>query len=363
MGFGLLYGLHGLAVDEASARPSLEFASTSFSKTLLDAGLFPRLPVLLVSLRSDVAFWAFWIAGAAIVARGIWNAPAEERWCWLEVAGLALPVASLIVYRNSFSYFYPTVLAPGSVLTAVAWHALTQSSVRRNGWAMPAVIKLFTLTWFTASVIFHGLYVPTMMPLQQQRTILAEVHRTFPSPIPYLDSRSMVASFPQVGFFMSTWGMEAYSQRGESLVRKAIEERQPPLLLANHPLLDPENAVFPASLNYRPPLVESDRQALAAAYIHHWGPIYVAGKRLRVRSGVGPTRFDLLIGGRYTVDGHGPVRIDGNLVQPGQSLDLTRGDHWIAAVTTGQRVILRWGESLYRSSQPPPEAPLFFLGY
>ena len=196
------------------------------------------------------------------------------------MAALSLPVATLAVYRNSFPYFYPFILASASVLTALTWQSLPP------GRALPMALKMFALTWLVASLILHGVYAPRQMPLDDQRMVLAAVHRMFPEPTNYLDRCSMVSSFPQVGFFMSTLGMQAYTQRGVPVLRQAIEKHQPPFLVANHPLLDLEKSVYPAAWQYRPELLEPDREALRGAYIHHWGPIYVAGnasRRLRAR--------------------------------------------------------------------------------
>ena len=356
VGFTFLYALHTLTLNEGIARPSTDLAMGSLSKTVITAGFFPQLDTLILTLRWDLVFWALWLVGGGVLARRIWQANGSERSRWLEAGALTLPVASLAVYRNSFPYFYPFILAPASVLTALAWQSLAA------GRALPTVLKLLALTWFVASLILHGIYAPILMPLEHQRTVLAAIHRAFPTPTPYLDRSSMVASFPQVGFFMSTWGMEVYVERGEPVLRQAIEQHQPPLLVANHPLLDIANAVYPASLLSHPQLLAADREALAGAYIHHWGPIYVAGKRFKAPHGAAPTRIDLLIAGRYTLEAISPVRIDGKVVHSWESVDLARGAHLVAATAASELVTLRWGETLYRPEYPAPDRPLF-LGF
>jgi hypothetical protein len=200
------------------------------------------------------------------------------------------------------------------------------------------------------------------MPLDDQRLVVSEVHRMFPEPTSYLDRSSMVSSFPQAGFFMSTWGMEAYARRREPVLRRAIEKRGPPLLVANHPLLDPANVVYPSATPYRPLLLEPDRKALEGAYIHHWGPIYVAGTRFLAPRAETPARIDLLIGGLYTMEAGGPVLINGRVTQPGQTIALTQGVHRAAGVNRAETVTLRWGKRLYRPVRPPPVRPLF-LGF
>jgi hypothetical protein len=269
------------------------------------------------------------------------------------MAALSLPIATLALYRNSFPYFYPFILAPASVLTALTWQSLTP---RR---ALPTVLKLFALTWLVASLVLHGVYAPRAMPLDDQRMVLAAVHRMFPRPTNYLDRCSMVSSFPQVGFFMSTLGMENYTRRGVPVLRQAIEKDQPPLLLADHPLLDLEKTVYPVAWQYRPELLATDREALRGAYIHHWGPIYVAGKRFEAPAGKASAEVDLPIAGSYTLEASGPVLIDGRLVQPGEVVELTKGAHRAAAVASAEAVTLRWGSRLYRPEYPAPDRPLF----
>jgi hypothetical protein len=122
--------------------------------------------------------------------------------------------------------------------------------------------------------------------------------------------------------------------------------------------------IHPASSTDTLYLLPEDREALAGAYVHHWGPVYVAGKRLTASSSqcTGPLQFDLLIPGRYTLEANGPVDIDGRLVVPGQSIDLIRGVHRATVLPESEPATLRWGEGLYRPAQAPPREE-FFLGF
>jgi hypothetical protein len=70
----------------------------------------------------------------------------------------------------------------------------------------------------------------------------------------------------------------------------------------------------------------------------------------------------LWIAGRYTLESRGSVRIDGQVVKPGESVELSRGPHRFAAVDSTERIKLRWGDKLYRPADPPP-APSPFLGF
>jgi hypothetical protein len=121
--------------------------------------------------------------------------------------------------------------------------------------------------------------------------------------------------------------------------------------------------VYPASSTDSLYLLAEDRKALTGAYIPHWGPVYVAGKRLRASSpGAAPVPFDLLIPGRYTLEANSPIHIDGRVVSPGQSLDLGRGGHRATVPPAAEPATLRWGEGLYRPAEAPPSQE-FFLGF
>ena len=358
--FALLQGLHGQSVGSSTIRSTAAVTAASLSTTVAETSLFPQRDTLVATLVWDAPFWALFLVGCGILFRQIRITSGSQRAGWVEVAALALPVASIAVYRNSFPYFYPTILAPASILVAVAWQRLMERAAGRYARG----VVMVTLSWFAAGVLVHGLYVPMTMPLEHQRTVLAMVHRIFPKPVPYLDRSSALASFPQVGFFMSTWGLDAYLKQGHPLLREAIEESRPPLLIANHPLLNLDQMVYPASSKDSLYLLPKDREALAGAYIQYWGPVYVAGKRLTASSSQsrGPMHFDLLIPGRYTLEANGPVHIDGRPVVPGQSIDLIRGVHRGTVLQGSEPAALRWGEGLYRPAQAPPRAE-FFLGF
>jgi hypothetical protein len=359
-GFAALYAAHSRSVNDTLVRPSGDVVVSSLSKTIAQTGAFPRIEILSLTLRWDLVFWICWLGGLGVLVHHLRKSGETERGRWIEVGALALPVASLVFYRNSFSYFYASILAPASVLVALAWQGLSQAAARRPTRSWPNLVKVVALLWCAGSLMIHGLYLPTILSLEPQREILAAVHRAFPSPVPYLDANSTVASFPQVGFFMTSWGMEYYLERGVPVMRNAVENRQPPLLLANHALLDLDHAVFPPGKYGR--LLTPDREALKRSYIHHWGPIYVAGRSFEALHESDTASIDFRIAGRYTLESRGPIRIDGQVIQPGESVELRRGVHRFTAVRDAERITLRWGAGLYRPADPPP-APAPFLGF
>jgi hypothetical protein len=210
--------------------------------------------------------------------------------------------------------------------------------------------------------MLHGIVLPRVVPLEHQRAVVGVVHKMFPMPTSYIDRCSMISSYPQAGFFMTTWGLEAYRHARLPVLRRAIDTHQPPLLIADHPLLNIEDTLplprVPAVLA----LLDEDRTALSSSYVPFWGPLYVAGKRLGTSSDGAMTRFDLLIAGRYTLEASGPVRIDNQWLEPGRSLKLERGAHSFHRLGNSLPVILRWADVRYQPREAPPKLALF-LGF
>jgi hypothetical protein len=181
----------------------------------------------------------------------------------------------------------------------------------------------------------------------------------FPEPTPYIDRCSMVSSYPKKGVFMSLWGMSGYYSRGEPIFRDILEHEQPRFLIANRRMLELDDLGpdehGPAHFG----LFEEDVAVLKANFVHHWGAIYVAGKRLSLPSDGTERVVEILIEGTYTVESAGAVMVDGVRRQPGDALTLEKGSHTVSALEAGGEVVLRWGDHLYRPRQSAPEGPLF----
>lgn len=356
--FSILFALHDLSLVSMPMDAS-NIAAAGFEKTVLDAGFFPRISFFLTTLKIDFVIWAFLVAGIVLSSVKIWQSRGEGKLKWLVLAVLAAPLATLLVYRNAFPYYYGFLLAPPAVLIAVAWQALGNDGfVGRTG-LLSLGMKVLAILYLLFNLIVQGVLAPQVKPLAHQRQILRAVHRVFADPVPYFSRTTLVASFPQVGFFMSTWGMENYRAVGERVFVRAITERAPPLLIADHPLLDLENKVYPPLTNQGHELFEEDRTALDATYIHHWGPIYVAGLRTRIRN---QKTVEVMIGGRYTLEAGCSIEIDGRRIAPGESIVLARGPHELTATEGFADIALRWGDKLYHPDNPPADLPLF-LGF
>jgi hypothetical protein len=203
-----------------------------------------------------------------------------------------------------------------------------------------------------------------MSKLPDQTVAQAEtvrvVHAMFPVPVPYIDRNSMIASFPKVGFFMSTWGLESYRAANRPIMADLLARRAPPLLIANTLALDLSQPDEDESKNNPYSLLPADMDILKENFIHHWGAIYVAGKSLSLAAGAGTQTFEILIPGLYTLEVEGMVILDGALHSPGVHVDLTRGSHRMAA-PAGQalQVTLRWGRDLFLPAYAPSTQPIY----
>jgi hypothetical protein len=180
----------------------------------------------------------------------------------------------------------------------------------------------------------------------EQRKTIDAVHQIFPQPVRYIDASSMIATFPREGFFMSGWGMAEYRKR-PPFFEARLRARQVPLLLANGAALE-RGLGIRGSANDG--LHSEDRVVLRENFIPHWGPVWVAGKQVRL--GTNPTQIEILTPGPYTVEG-ATVTLDGQEYRPGDIVILSRRAYALAGVPGGN-VTLRWGNRLARPAIAAP---------
>ena len=338
-GAAVLTGLflwHRASLAPAPFTAAVDSASSAYDKTLHAGGLFPRWPYLQRSLLTSPIQWLLIFAGVALACAGL--ARRGERWRGAVLLGLALPLASLAVYRNAFPYFFAFVLAPVCVLAGLPM----QRIVARRPIALVLIGGLVL-----AGAVHYRVYVHRDQ--RPQRAVVATVHRMFSHPVAYIDRASMVGSFPQAGFFMSTWGMENYRAAGRPVLSENAARQAPAFMIVGHPAQ--EWALSGSSRPHALALAPRDAAFLRENFLPHWGPIWVAGKT------VGEGRFEMAIAGTYTVDAAGAVRMDGRTVAPGQTIKLAAGPHWLEGAP---KATLRIDQQLSRPASPPPAGPLYW---
>jgi hypothetical protein len=351
--FGALYLLHKYSLG--SATDAADMATRAYGKTIGSQGFFPRWSYFADSLRTDALFWGFLACGLVLALRFAAVPGLLRRADALRLLALSLPALTFLFYRNAFPYYWGFALAGPALLAGLAWEYLE----RRLG-RVGRLVNRGALIAVAALILYAGFAIPFQKNLHVQRQVLDVVHRLFPEPVPYIDRCAMVASFPHAGFFMSTWGMEHYQARGRPVFADILRRERPVFIIANNLPLDID-VPDEVRARYLPPaydLLPEDLAVLRENYVHHWGPLYVAGKRVEVESAGGSERFEVLVAGTYTLEAAGAARIDGTPVAPGGTVNLAQGMHELAADAPGGYV-LRWGDNLTVPDQLPPRKALF----
>ena len=325
-----------------STEASAVQASTGNGTTVGEALKTAILSQPLLPRRFEIAKWVvgslvslfLCILGMGCAVRALRDG---KRFLGLAIIALALPMASLLFYRNAFPYFFPFIMLPFAVTAAIG-----ASLVRNQRHRM-------LLTSAMMALILAAFFLNWKREQTAQRLVVDTVHEIFPEPVRYIGGYGMIASFPRVNFFMSSWGVGKYRAGDAPNFADTIRTYQPPLLLRDSrrmALMEEPN--FDKSHSF---FVPGDIDALRANYIEHWGPVAVAGKDLRAASGT----FELQISGPYTVECAGSRTLDGALIDCGTVIELAPGNHsWGRGPVT-----LRWGDHLKR----PPQAALPSLLY
>lgn len=313
----VLTGAHWLALTNPPRETAGRFALKSAQTTLIDIDFIPQAGFLKESLAADTLAWT-------LIAAGIAFAVLQKRRAPL-IFGLAL--FPILIYRNSFPYYYPVMLAPASVLSAITFDAMGQWVLRRLGGAALGRVLGVTL----AAIFVVGLiHVAELWRDEQQaqREVIAAVHQIFPSPTPYIDHSGMIAAFPKANFFMSGWGLQSYRQKGIAFMPRAMRNSSPAFVLSNRPVLEPGHPAFQL-------LLPEDQSLIEQGFVPYWGPIRVAGAQVRL-SDSDAIDLKLPFPGRYRLESEEPVLVDGSVRNGEEVLDFSRTTVRISRATGQQ---------------------------
>ncbi len=296
----VLYVLHASGLDTAPGRDAASTSHNALRTTFLDAGLAPRW--------RETVLWALLSVGPLVLAVvGILRAPDPRMLITLVLFTLPL-FLSILFYRNAFAYFFPFIVPPLMVAVAVGVVRLGPTA-RISTFVF---LMLISAAWQSVMAFSEG--------ARLQHETLAEVHRLFPEPVPYIDQNAMVSSFPRDVFFMSTWGTARYRAAGKPVMAELIAQTEPPLLLATRQNLlrvmtDPEAGRDPNLL------LQEDIQTLRDTYVHYSGAIWLAGKDVVMTGEL--LSVALPFSGNYRVESEQAVMIDGVEVTGGQIIHVT----------------------------------------
>ncbi|NLR38643.1 glycosyltransferase family 39 protein [Novosphingobium sp. ERW19] len=340
IGFIMLFTFISWLLLPQTPPPAAREAGKSLSSSstmMFDLGLFPRWPYLLGAIFS-APVTAFAAIRTAVILVRPKTAPAPAAtlhvFAWLMLG----TIGCVSFYANSFPYFYAFILPPVAVAVSIGLSAM----VRSLG---PAVVVVA----FVAQAVVSSMATPRdVLPAQKQ--MLHAVHQIFPEPVAYFDFPGMVPDFSKANFFMTVWGIRKYRAGLEPTMAEVAREQVVPLLIVNQEMIQ-RNQSEPGGAWE---LLPEDRLLLKNGYVPHWGPLWVAGHTFAKND---PSEsFDIHAPGTYTVEG-GAARIDGILLQSGQTVELARGEHLYVRESTGA-ITLRWGNHLRRPDTAEPTGPV-----
>jgi hypothetical protein len=354
LAFSILYLWHSNSIANTTNHDIIAMIDGA-DKTLNHKVFFPRLSYFIYTLGTDIGFWFTLSCGVFYYLTSINNKTnIYKKIDNLKLITLIIPLTSLLIYRNAFPYFYSFMLAPACVFCGIAWDKWSQRENRKTYISISRGILLLFIT----NIVIQNIYQPFVKSLDYQYKLLEVVHKTFPKPVAYIDRCSMVSSYPQKGFFMSSWGMENYWLAEQPILELAIENHEPIFLIINSEYLEFVREDKPIETEYSP-LLRRDMLAIENNYILHWNEIYVAGKVLVLTQENTSFTFTLNIPGDYTLESSSKVMINSETVLPQETITLSKGEHTIQISEEPGVYTLRWGNNLYRPEEVKRKSRVF----
>lgn len=339
--FGLLYYLHSSSLKTGVS--GAEYVTSVVGGSLIDHGLFPQLTIIKPGILRNLPYVLLFVTGITMLFIDLLSR--QSNWLFsVRVLAFALPVLTLAFYLHAYPYYYTFMLAPASVLIAGAYDKFI---IRYRIVRTPILLLLISISFYPALISSFK------QTNDYQKQVVEVIHEIFPQPTAFIDRTGMISSFDQKWFFMASWQMLEYYKKNTPLMNDILEQEKPAFLLANVGSLDIDK-LSEEPIDKR--LLPDDENALKQNYIHHWGPVYVPGKKIVLDKA--NTEFDIHIAGTYTVETGEPVEINGTSYAPGSQIKLLKGRH-IATSTSVSSVTLRWGTNLYKPGVIPLGDELF----
>lgn len=354
LGCIIIYKLHCATFPSMTMAKQAQTIYNSYSTFVLFDRFFPQFKFFKFILGKNLIIWLFLATG--IIFNTIDYLTKKNYPTNIYLFPLVLPLLSLLLYRNAFPYFY-VFITPAATLFCgyMLWKLTGITKIKRKIICFMLVVIIGGAV-FKDFIICYSAFSPKQTGTQHQ--ILDVIHTMFPEPVPYIDGCSMVSSYPNVGFFMSSAGMEGYLKGGKPIIEKLLGEKRPLFLLANVPhlnlLLDD-----PAESDTNLAFMEEDWHALKSYFIHHWGPIWVVGKQLEFGGEFENHKFKIIVPGVYTIEGNEKVLIDDRIINAGDTVKLATGNHSIMNQGTPGLINLIWGDHLYRPAEKPISNRIF----
>lgn len=323
--FGAAIALHGAGLPSDTAQASGK-ALNSAGTTVFSQGLFPQWRFLLRQIVMGLPF-----AVLAVLAIRDWRQGDGSPRTLVLLAGLYGMLLTLVFYRNAYPYFFVFLLPP----VAIALAPLLSKVTARG--AAPLYALIFVAN---GGILFA---LDPADPLRNQRIVQEGVRDFFPQPVTYIDFSGQIADYPRaVEFMTSGWGLAKYRERGVPEISERAQREPIPLLIDNHGVISAALSGQAAPERFLP----EDERFIRDNYVRHWGPMFVAGKRIAP----GTSTIEIGVPGTYTVEGSG-LTVAGRALATGDTIKLERGPTSVDA--TGE-AILHWGDHLPQPGIAPP---------
>ena len=359
----LLLGLHVFALNASAVSESLMsgdetvgILSKIADKVLLETSFFPRWRTFLVVFGANPMLWLAMLGALTLAAvRAGRDGLKEPELLVLSAGSLLLP---LLLYRNAFSYFYVFLLPLLFVSIGYLLDALIQAMKGKSLKGILAVSIVICLSILPAWSFARAAFRNAGDNQVAQREIIELVHQLFPEPVPYIDRNSMISSFPKVGFFMSTWGIENYRAQGQPIMRELLRREKPKFLVVNTPVLAIDDPAWFGEDESTYRLFDEDYLVLSDNFVRYWGALYVLGKRFEGLE-TEAAAFEILVPGAYDVLSQVSVIIDGRTYDNGETLVLEPGEHWISSSEGAENVIIRLAALPSAPGRQPSEMPIY----
>jgi len=347
LGFIAIYTVHSATLTPLATQSNTGFLGRVFSTFITFEQLFPASKWIIQTLGIDLLIWLLLLGGLVVHVADLLRGRYARNDPRAYLLVLAIPLFSLVVYRNAYPYFFVFLVPTVTLFCGYAFERLAAKLKNAKRITVPVLSVALGLMVLSNFIVHYPRYVWSGWELTRlQRDILGTIHTMFPEPVAYVDKCSMVSSYPKVGLFMSRAVIRNYQRRAEPIMEGLLSSEKPRFLLANSLVLDLNASEAPRSTAGQA-LLEADWAALKLYFIHHWGPVWVAGKQFTL----GPAElqhFEIIAPGPYTVEAETDVHIDGTLYHPGDVVRLEEGAHTVGAAGQNSTIRLRWGDHLFR---------------
>ena len=354
VGYVISYKLHIATFPSTTMSAQAQTVGNIYSSFVLFDRFFPQLRFFKLTLSADFIIWLFLAIG--IIFNAIDSVKKKDNSINIYLFSLFLPLFSLLFYRNAFPYFYVFITPTATLFCGYMLWRLTGIIEIKNRIMCFILVVILGAAVFKNFIIYYSAFSPGRTVAQHQT--LDVIHKMFPNPVPYIDGCSMVSSYPKTGFFLSSIGMEGYLKAGKPIMEKLLHQEKPLFLLANVPHLNLYSHT-PAKSDTDFCFMEDDWQVLKSYFIHHWGAVWVVGKRFEFERKNENYKFKITVPGLYRVEGDVNVIIDGKSLTAGDTVKLETGAHTVGNLEHVGLVNLRWGDNIYKPEVEPVSDRLF----